>query len=241
MQTAGFIAVALEPRIRAFQPQQETSMTTTLPRPERPIKLYRFALSGHSHRAELFLNLLGLPYEGIDVDLRAKAQKRPEFLALNAFGQVPVIDDGGTVVADSNAILTYLALKYGASHWLPREPLAAAQVQRWLSVAAGQLAATAARARVIQVFGLPADCSTEVAGAQALFTLVEQHLSDHNFIAGAEPTIADVALYSYTAHAPEGNVSLDPYPALRAWLGRIEALPGFVPMPVSHVGLRAAA
>jgi glutathione S-transferase len=219
---------------------QATSMTA-MPRPERAIKLYRHPLSGHSHRAELFLNLLGLPYEGIDVDLRAKAQKRPEFLTLNAFGQVPVIDDAGTVVADSNAILTYLALRYGAPHWLPREPFAAAQVQRWLSVAAGPLAATAARARVIQVFGLPADCSNEVAGAQALFTLVEQHLADPTFITGAEPTIADVALYSYTAHAPEGNVSLDPYPALRAWLGRIEALPGFVPMQVSRVGLRAAA
>lgn len=212
------------------------------PRPERPIKLYGFPLSGHSHRAELFLSLLGLPHEKVDIDLLAKAQKRPEFLALNAFGQVPVIDDAGTVVADSNAILTYLALRYGASHWLPREPFAAAQVQRWLSVAAGQLAGTAARARANVVFGRQVDCSAEIAGAQALFALVEEHLGgDRAFIVGNEPTIADVALYSYTAHAPEGNVSLEPYPALRAWLARIEALPGFVPMQVSRVGLRAAA
>lgn len=208
--------------------------------PGRPIKLYRYALSGHSHRAELFLNLLGLPYESIDVDLRQKAQKRPEFLALNTFGQVPVIDDDGTVVPDSNAILTYLALRYAPVSWMPREPAAAARVQRWLSVAAGQLAYTAARARVVQLFGLPADAQAEIAGAHALFALVEQALSaGTSFIAAAEPTIADIALYSYTAHAPEGNVSLEAYPCVRAWLRRIEALPGFVPMQASRCGLAA--
>ena len=80
--------------------------------PARPILLYRYALSGHCHRVELFLRLLGLPSQPIDVDLRQGEQKRAEFLALNAFGQVPVIDDAGTVVSDSNAILTYLALRY---------------------------------------------------------------------------------------------------------------------------------
>ncbi|AMO25634.1 glutathione S-transferase [Ramlibacter solisilvae] len=216
--------------------------TPSTAQPARPIKLYRYDLSGHSHRAELFLNLLRLPYESIDIDLRAKAQKRPEFLALNVFGQVPVIDDAGTVVPDSNAILTYLALKYGAPHWLPREPLGAAQVQRWLSVAAGQLASTAARARVLRVFELPGDGSVEIAGAKALFAVVEETFGDRRpFLIGSDPTIADVALYSYTAHAPEGNVPLEPYPALCAWLGRIEALPGFVPMRASAVGLRAVA
>ena len=209
-------------------------------RPTRPIKLYRFNLSGHSHRAELFLNLLGLPYASSEVDLMRKEQKRPEFLALNAFGQVPVIDDDGTVVPDSNAILTYLALRYGAEHWLPREPLGAARVQRWLSVAAGQLAHSAARTRWNQVSGRCADLQPEIDAAHALFTLVEQTLAAAPFIAGGDkPTIADVALYSYTARAPEGLVSLEPYPRLRAWLGRIEALPGFVPMPVTGVGLAA--
>ena len=93
--------------------------------PTRPIKLYRFALSGHAHRAELFLSLLRLPFESIDVDLTKGEHKRPEFLAMNPFGQVPVIDDGGNIVADSNAILTYLALCYGDASWLPRDPLGA--------------------------------------------------------------------------------------------------------------------
>lgn len=206
----------------------------------RMIKLYRYALSGHSHRVQLFLGLLRLPYQLADVDLPAKAHKQPEFLALNAFGQVPVIDDDGTVLADSNAILVYLALRYGNGAWLPADPVGAAQVQRWLSVAAGPLAATAARARVVQLFGLPDDCSAQIAGAHALFGVVEQHLAAHGgWLVGGAPTIADLALYSYTAHAPEGKVSLDAYPELRAWLQRIEALPGFVPMQPSRIGLAA--
>ncbi|MGA0609331.1 glutathione S-transferase family protein [Caldimonas sp. KR1-144] len=214
-------------------------MSTTVP--ARPIKLYRHALSGHAHRAEVFINLLGLPYENIDVDLRRKEQKRPEFLALNLFGQVPVIDDDGTVVADSNAILTYLALRYAPEHWLPRDPAAAAQVQRWLSVAAGELAYGAARARVVQLFGLPDDPGPAIAAAQALFSVIERTLADNRaFITGSQPTIADLALYSYTAHAPEGNVSLEPFPVLRGWLRRIEALPRFVPMAPSRCGLLAA-
>lgn len=81
--------------------------------PQQPIKLYNFPLSGHAHRVELMLSLLELPTELLFVDLANGAHKRPEFLAINPFGQVPVIDDGGTVISDSNAILVYLAKKYG--------------------------------------------------------------------------------------------------------------------------------
>lgn len=207
--------------------------------PTRPIKLYRYALSGHAHRAELFLSLLRLPFEAIDIDLMKGEHKRPEYLALNPFGQVPVIDDAGTVVADSNAILTYLALRYADPAWLPRDPLGAARVQRWLSVAAGPLASGPARARVLTVFGRPGDPAECIAASHALFKLMEQTLAGSKFLVGAAPTIADVALYTYTAHAPEGNVSLADYPALRGWLARIEALPGFVPMRPSKAGLVA--
>lgn len=201
--------------------------------PTRSIVLHRFALSGHCHRVELFLRLLGLPFELRDVDLLAGAQKTPEFLRLNAFGQVPVIEDGALVLADSNAILVYLALRYAPPHWLPREPASAARVQRWLSVAAGPLASGPARARFTRVFGLDRDVSDAVAGAHALFSVVDAELAAEPFLAGPEPTIADLALYSYTAHAPEGGIALDGYPRLAAWLRRIEALPGFHPMAAS--------
>lgn len=208
--------------------------------PTRPIKLYRFALSGHAHRAELFLSLLHLPFESIDVDLTKGEHKRPEFLAMNPFAQVPVIDDGGNVVADSNAILTYLALRYGDASWLPRDPLGAARVQRWLSVAAGPLAYGPARARVLALFRRTDDPTECIAAAHALFKLMEQTLAATKFLVHDGPTIADVALYSYTAHAPEGNVPLTDYPLLRGWLERIEALSGFVPMVRSRIGLAAA-
>src|SRR5580698_9725247 len=99
------------------------------------MKLYSFHLSGHSHRARLFLALLGLPYETIEVDFGAKEQKSSAYLRINALGQVPVLVDGAHVIADSNAILVYLAKKYALGSWLPETPYEAAQVQRWLSVA----------------------------------------------------------------------------------------------------------
>jgi glutathione S-transferase len=209
-------------------------------KPARPIKLYRHPLSGHCHRVELFLSLLSLPVELREVDLLKSAQKTPAFLALNAFGQVPVIDDGGTVLSDSNAILIYLALKYGDEGWLPRDPAGAAAVQRWLSVAAGQIASGPGAARLINLFRLPQDPAESMARAHALFVLLEKELSARPFLVGERPTIADVAGYSYIALAPEGGVSLADYPALRAWLARIETLPGFIPVQRSPIGLSAA-
>jgi glutathione S-transferase len=198
---------------------------------EQPIRLYRHPLSGHSHRAQLGLSLLGLPHELVDVDLLAGAQKRPEFLAKNVFGQVPVIEDGAVTLADSNAILIYLAERYDTAGRLwPRAATARAEVQRWLSVAAGQLAAGPAAARLVKVFGAKLDHERAIGIARQLLGLLDAELGKRDFLVGGEPTLADVAHYSYVAHAPEGDVSLEPYARVRAWLGRIEALPGFVPM-----------
>ena len=209
-------------------------MNTTSPRPQQPLKLHRFALSGHAHRVELLLSLLQLPVELIDVDLGNKAQRQPEFLRMNAFGQVPVLQDGEITIADSNAILVYIAKRYGP-HWLPEEPARAAAVQRWLSVAAGELAYGPAAARRAVVFKA-AGSDEAIARAHDLFAVMENELRTRNFLAGAEPTIADIANYTYTAHAPEGRVSLEPYPHIRAWLQRIEALPHFVAMRKTPVG-----
>jgi len=205
-----------------------------MPAPARPIRFHRFTLSGHSHRVELFLSLLGLPFESVDVDLLKRAQKQPDFLAKNPFGQVPVIEDGDTIVADSNAILVYLASRYDASgRWLPRDALAMARVQEWLSLAAGELAFGPADARLIKLFGAKYDYERAKMLTARLYTVMDPHLAARRFLAADHPTIADIAHYSYTAHAPEGGVSLEPYPNVRAWLGRIEALPNFVAMPKS--------
>lgn len=207
--------------------------------PARPIKLYRHPLSGHAHRAQLMLSLLGLSHELVDVDLRQGEHKRPAFLKLNPFGQVPVIDDDGTVVADSTAILVYLAKRYGGADWLPEDPAAAAEVQRWLSVASGPLAAGPARARLITVFGAGFKADEVIAHSHALLAVVEGALERGPFLAGPHATVADIAAYTYIAHAPEGNVSLAEYPNVRAWLASVEALPGFVPMQSTRAGLAA--
>lgn len=203
------------------------------------IKLYRHPLSGHSHRVELLLSLLQVPTERVFVDLAKGEHKQPAFLAINAFGQVPVIDDSGLILSDSNAILVYLAKHYGDARWQADEPEAAARVQRWLSVAAGQTAYGPAAARLITVFGATLNAEDVIARSHALLKVLDSELAASPFLAGDTVSIADVANYTYIAHAPEGNVSLQAYPQVRAWLQRIEALPGFVPMQRTAVGLQA--
>lgn len=213
-------------------------MTAT---PTRPLRLHSYALSGHAHRARLFLSLLGLPHEVIEVDLLRGQHKTPEFLAKNPFGQVPVLEDGDIVLPDSLAILTYLAGRHDPEQrWLPADPVAAARVQRWFSASAGPLVQGPGLARVEVLFGRPRDPRRPDIAA-SLFAVMEAELSRSPFLAGPSPTLADLAMYTYTAHAPEGGISLEPYPALRRWIAEIEALPGFVAMPRAPVRDPAAA
>jgi glutathione S-transferase len=206
-------------------------MTTSHP-PVQALKLHRFDRSGHCHRVELLLSLLDLPVDKIDVNLAAREQKTPAFLAMNPFGQVPVLQDGALTVADSNAILIYVATQYGKD-WLPQSPAEAAELQRWLAVAAGPLAFGPATARLGTVFKAPVDLPAAQARAHALFAVLEAHLAKQDWLGGARVTLADIANYSYIAHAPEGGISLSDYPQIRAWLARVEALPRFIPMPRS--------
>ncbi len=204
------------------------------------MKLYHYSLSGHAHRAALFLSVAGIAHELIEVDLAAGSHRQPEFLALNAFGEVPVLDDDGTIIADSLAILVYAARKAGPSHWLPTDPVIEAHIQRWLSVAAGKIAYGACAARLITVFGATFNADEVIGRTHATFVIIEQTLKDHRWIAGTEePSIADIALYSYVERAPEGNVDLSGYPHIRAWLRQIEALPGFIPFQRTRAGLEA--
>jgi len=203
------------------------------------MKLYYHPISGHAHRAHLFLSLLGLDFELVEVDLLKAEQKTDAFLKLNPFGQVPVLEDEGVVIPDSNAILVYLATRYGNANWLPQDPVGAATVQRWLSVAAGEIASGPATARIINLFKKPVDPADAIARAHRILSLVEDSLDGKQWIAAGWPTIADIALYSYIARAPEGNVDLAAYANVNAWLARVEALPRFQPFIKSPVGLAA--
>lgn len=204
------------------------------------IKLYRHALSGHSHRVQLFLSILGLDADIVDIDLGGGEHKQAAFLQKNRFGQVPVLEDDESTLSDSNSILAYLATKYDtARQWLPEDAVAAAEVQRFLSVAAGKVAYGPAAARLVNVFGAGLDHETAISTAHALLVELDAHLEGRDWLATDKPTIADIANYAYIAHAPEGDVSLENYANIRAWLQRIEALKGFVPMQATPVGLAA--
>ena len=203
------------------------------------MKLYHHPLSGHSHRARLFCSLLGIEVELAEVDLAEGEHKSADYLKLNRFGQVPLLNDGGVLVPDSNAIMIYLAKKFDRTDWLPEDPAGAAAVQRWLSVAAGQIAFGPAVARLITVFGAKFDADEVIARAHSILKLLDVELQERIWMVGAKPTIADVALYSYVARAPEGNVDLSSYGNIASWLKRVEALPEFVPFQVTPVGLAA--
>ena len=203
------------------------------------IRIHSFPLSGHAHRVVLFASLAGINHEVINVDLANGAHKQPDFLAINPLGQVPVIQDGDIAISDSNAILVYLARTYAPSY-IPSDARDEAEVQKFLTLAAGEIAFGPAAARLINVFNAPLDMDTcRTIAAKGLHKL-DAHMEGRDFLVGDAPTIADVAIYSYTAHAPEGGISLEEYPNVRRLLSNIEALDGFVPMPATPVGLNAA-
>ena len=196
------------------------------------LTLFGFRLSGHSHRAELMLNLLNVPYRFQEVDLAHGEQHGAAFRKLNSFSTVPVLQDGEAIIVDSTAIITYLALKYDpARRWLPADPLTASQVQRWLSVAQGPVFNGPCKARLVKAFGQQHDYDRAVQDSGQLLPLLDETLATTLFFTGATANLADVAIYSYVAKAPEGGVDLAPYAHLRAWLRRVEALPHFLPMP----------
>lgn len=192
------------------------------------LTLYSSPASGHSHRVRLLLGVLGIEYQLTDVS--AQARKEPDFLGKNPLGQVPVLEDGNRLIADSNAILVYLCSAYAdGSAWLPCEPEALAQVQLWLGKAAGEIRYGPGSARMVKMFDAQEDYDFACRVSDRLFTFMEQHLQSRSWLATLLPTIADIACYAYIAAAPEGGLSLENYPAIRSWLGRVEALPGFVP------------
>lgn len=204
----------------------------------QPVIIHSFPLSGHAHRVELFASLAGINHEVRNVDLANGEHKKEPFISLNPTGQVPTIEDGDIVISDSNAILVYLARKY-APAYLPQDLELEAQVQKFLTLAAGELAFGPAAARLINVFNAPIDHEFTKVVSQKVLTKLEAHMINRDFLVGNSPTIADVAIYSYTAHAPEGDISLSPYPNVRRLLANIESLSGFKAMPTTNVGLMA--
>ena len=194
------------------------------------IQLFSTPFSGHCHRVTLLLNMLNLPFEvkNAPADVRQSA----EFLRLNPLGQIPVLVDDGHAITDSNAILVYLVKRYAPdSHWLPEDPLKAAEVQKWLSRVAGEVRFGPASARMVKQFSAPESLESALAVTAKFLPQLELHVETHEFLATERATIADLACYAYVATAPEGGISLAQYPAIQRWVRRIESLPGFTPLP----------
>ena len=199
------------------------------------MKLYDATLSGNAYKIRLALSLLNLEHELVAVDLAAGETRTEAFLELNPRGQSPVLVDGDVILWDSQAILVYLARRYGED-WLPQAAPELGAVMQWMAVAENELLFGLARARAAKVFGRPWNVPECQAYGRSGLGVLEGHLASNEWLAVGRPTIADIACYPYVALAPQGDVALDDYPNVRAWIARIQALEHYVGMP----GIEAA-
>jgi glutathione S-transferase len=195
--------------------------------------LYGFSPSGNCHKVRLLLAQLGRPYRWVETDSSRGATRTPEFLALNPNGKVPllVLDDGRTL-AESNAMLCWLA---DGTDFVPADAWQRAQALSWMFFEQYSHEPCVAVARFIRGW-TPADSPRRAElpklrerGHQAL-AVMERHLLGAPWFTGPRYGIADIALFAYTDVAGEGGFDLAPYPALRDWLARVRATPGFVAM-----------
>ncbi len=191
------------------------------------MKVYQTKSSGNAYKVTLLCSLLGLKYETEEVDFANGAHKKEPFLKINPRGQVPALEDGGRIVWDSNACLVYVARKYGGEKWLPSDPGDMAEVMQWVALALNEIQFGLQYARGIVRKIRTGNYDECAALGRKGLDVLEARLKDNDWLALGRPTIADVSNYPYVARAPEGNISLDPYPAVKAWMKRIESLPGY--------------
>lgn len=195
------------------------------------MKLYMTEMSGNSFKVRVLAAMLNVPYENIRIDWEGREHKSPEFLALNPRGQVPVMEIEGKVFWDSTAHLVYIARKFGGERWLPGDPLAMAEVMQWMAFAQNEVLFGLQWARGVTLYGRRPDSFADYKtdGLRALDVLTRQ-LRKTDWLALDRATLADIACYPYVKRAPEGDVPLDAFPEVRAWLARCEALPGWIPL-----------
>ena len=199
------------------------------------LRLYNRERSGNCYKVRLMLSLLKLEYEKIPVDRQGKGRNivPADYERLSPLRQIPLLVADGNAYWGTIAILVYLARKYGGEQWLPADADGEAEVTQWLSLAQNEIFYGLGRARSMRGgrwHGYGTLTEAHEIAARALKVL-EERLQGHPWLALDRVTIADVACYSYTVFAPEGGISLKPYPYVRAWLTRIAALPGYLAPP----------
>lgn len=195
------------------------------------VKLYNFELSGNCYKVRLLCALLGVPVEITDMDLRGGEHQRSPHIDRNAFAQIPVLEDNGVTLRDSQAILTYIARKWGGDTWLPTDAASLATIVQWLMVAENEIARGPGDARLHDKFGRDVDVDAAREKAHRLLAIMDTHLARNEWLALGHPTIADIACMPYIAIGHEGGVTLERYPAVQAWIARIKKLPNFIAMP----------
>ena len=206
------------------------------------IKVHGFSPSGNCHKVRLLLEQLGRDFEWVETDSARGATRAAEYLAKNPNGKVPMLElDDGRILVESNAILCWLA---EGSGFLPADAWQKAQALSWMFFEQYSHEPYIAVARFICGWS-PLD-SPRRAGLPALrqcghaaLVVMEKHLSSNTWFTGSAYGIADIALYAYTCVAPHGGISLQPYPGIRGWLARVEAAPGFVPLPAPDANAQA--
>jgi glutathione S-transferase len=193
------------------------------------LKLYMTERSGNAWKVRLLLSMLDIPYEAVPVDLAQGENREPAFLRLNPRGQVPVLEDDGEVFWDSTAVLVYIARQHGGGTWLPNDAVGMGKVMQWMALAQNEIRYGLQAAYVIRTYGRPGHLEECQALGRIGLEVLEGRLCAHDWLALERPTIADLACYPYAARAPAAGVALDACPGVRAWIARIEALPGWVP------------
>lgn len=193
------------------------------------MKFYGAAVSGNAYKVRILLELLKIPREDILVDLVKREHKSADYLKINPRGEVPAIDDNGTVIWDSGACLVYLARKYGGERWLPTDAAGLAEVMQWLALAASeiQFGLQYARRGLTQGRWTAGTLEQGHAISRVALTALEKRLASHEWLALDRLTIADVACYPYVETAPESGIPLDEFPHIGRWVARCKAQPGW--------------
>jgi glutathione S-transferase len=193
------------------------------------LTLYDYMDSGNGYKVRLLLALLQRPYRRVELDIMAGASRGPEFLAKNPNGRIPTLElDDGTFLAESNAILWYLA---EGTRFIPPDALGRAQMLQWMFFEQYSHEPYVATPRFI-VKHLPADSPrhaelpARLKLGHAAVAVMDAHLAKRSFFVGERYTLADIALYAYTHVAPEGGLELLAYPHVRAWIARVASHPG---------------
>lgn len=199
------------------------------------IKLYGLKVSGNTYKVELFMHLLGLEYQFIELDIHNKQHKSDAYIKLNPRGEFPLLEDGNDVFWDSQAILIYLARQYTNSldkkYWYPDEPAEMAHITQWLCVANDEIFHSLGKARSMLKFGYAGDLSLYQKQGTDTLNWIEHHLTNREWLSSSTPSIADIACYPYIALCEEGNIPLAGYTAIHCWIKRIQSLKGYISMP----------